>query len=362
MSASGGWRVETQVADVTPPSRTLLPLLRFTPTCPFHSLTSSCHALPRVAGLTGFGLVKAILSGDTVVVVGAAKPGSPPPEMQLSLSCLAAPRMSRHPEQKDELWGFASREFLRKIVIGRTVKFRVDYRSANGRAFATLWLPAEGTTVDPGAASLNMVMAASGMVRALISNEAKEKVPAEEVDAIQKAQAAAVANGYGVHSSAGAAGAEAGAIRDIKWNLSPEDATALAAECGPNTPLGAVVEQVISGSTYRIYIPEKEVMATFQLAALQCPRAGPASGAAPATTTAAGQPSQAKPPSAASAAAAAAGTGKGAGAPAAAGAAAAGPIDPIGAEAKAFVERLLLNRDVNVYIGGADKYGNLIGR
>jgi staphylococcal nuclease domain-containing protein 1 len=42
------------------------------------------------------GVVKEVLSGDTLVVMGAVK-GGPPPEKRITLSSLQAPRMVRHP-------------------------------------------------------------------------------------------------------------------------------------------------------------------------------------------------------------------------------------------------------------------------
>ena len=42
--------------------------------------------------MEGFGTVKEVLSGDTVVVMGQAKAG-PPPELKLTLASLQAPRI-----------------------------------------------------------------------------------------------------------------------------------------------------------------------------------------------------------------------------------------------------------------------------
>ena len=42
--------------------------------------------------MEGFGTVKEVLSGDTVVVMGASKSG-PPPELKLTLASLQAPRI-----------------------------------------------------------------------------------------------------------------------------------------------------------------------------------------------------------------------------------------------------------------------------
>jgi endonuclease YncB( thermonuclease family) len=134
-------------------------------------VTAVCDLRPTALGrsnvpiaLAGFATVKAVLSGDTVVLQGkATTAGAPPPEMQLSLSSLAAPRLSRHPEARDEPFGWASREFLRKALIGRPVRFRVDYKVEKiARSFATLWLTGpEG----PEAESVNLKVARAGWAR-----------------------------------------------------------------------------------------------------------------------------------------------------------------------------------------------------
>lgn len=52
--------------------------------------------------MRGFATVKAVTSGDTLVLHGDVKHGKPP-EMQLTLSSLMAPRMARGPAAKDEV-------------------------------------------------------------------------------------------------------------------------------------------------------------------------------------------------------------------------------------------------------------------
>lgn len=69
----------------------------------FRTVCLLLYTFVFVICFAGFGNVKAVLSGDTVVLLGAAKGSAPPPEMQLSLSHLSAPRVSRHPEAKDEV-------------------------------------------------------------------------------------------------------------------------------------------------------------------------------------------------------------------------------------------------------------------
>jgi len=69
----------------------------------FQSDTPPTRCVPAPLPPAGVGTVKAVLSGDTVVIVGNAKPGAAAPEIQLSLSHLKAPRLARGKEQKDEV-------------------------------------------------------------------------------------------------------------------------------------------------------------------------------------------------------------------------------------------------------------------
>ena len=62
----------------------------------------------------GVATVKAVLSGDTVLLMGrASAAGGPPPEIRLNLSSLLAPRLGRAEIGKlDEPWAWKSREAL----------------------------------------------------------------------------------------------------------------------------------------------------------------------------------------------------------------------------------------------------------
>ena len=50
----------------------------------------------------GKATIKAVLSGDTVVLMGTAVNG-PPPELTLTLASLQAPKLARNPEQSNEV-------------------------------------------------------------------------------------------------------------------------------------------------------------------------------------------------------------------------------------------------------------------
>ena len=102
------------------------------------------------------GLVKAVLSGDTIVVMGPSKgiksqphnmnplrhlspmrvnqrlrSGGPPPEKTLTLAGIIAPRLGRHYAKdesgmKDEPWAWESKEMIRKMCVGKAVSFRSE--------------------------------------------------------------------------------------------------------------------------------------------------------------------------------------------------------------------------------------------
>lgn len=57
-------------------------------------------------------------------VTGRSAPNGPPPELQLSLASLQAPKLGRGPGIADEPFAWDSREFLRKKCIGKQVRWK----------------------------------------------------------------------------------------------------------------------------------------------------------------------------------------------------------------------------------------------
>ncbi|RLM64504.1 hypothetical protein C2845_PM16G06490 [Panicum miliaceum] len=86
------------------------------------------------------GKVKAVPSGDTLVIMGSAKAEMLPPEKSITLSSIIAPRLALS-HGTDEPFAWDRREFLRKLCIGQDVKFKVDYIIAtSGREFGRVYL------------------------------------------------------------------------------------------------------------------------------------------------------------------------------------------------------------------------------
>ncbi|KAG5176046.1 hypothetical protein JKP88DRAFT_270898 [Tribonema minus] len=272
--------------------------------------------------------------------------GGPPPELQLSLSGLAAPKIGRGTGTTEEPWAWESREFLRQLTIGKQVAFKVDYKGGM-RTFGTVTMDNE---------SLNAVVAREGWAKV----NAREGDSATEAEELKRLGAAAEAARKGMYAGPGRG-------RDVKWSGVDTGALLQAHRCAP---LRVVIEHVRDGSSLRAYVVAESAMINFGLAGIACPRVNAPRVAPPAATP---------PPAAASSGeggeAATNGGGSGGGpAPgtAAAVAAAAPPAaaatvdqpEPFALEARHFVETRLLNREVDILLeasGGVDKYDNLYG-
>jgi staphylococcal nuclease domain-containing protein 1 len=71
------------------------------------------------------GKVKAVLSGDSLVVTSIHNASA---ERIISLAFVIAPHLRK---EGDEQWAFESRDFLRKLIVGKAVTFQVLYQIPN---------------------------------------------------------------------------------------------------------------------------------------------------------------------------------------------------------------------------------------
>ena len=116
------------------------------------------------------GVVKGVLSGDTLIIMGVPPPDfgrypittphaharlhftgadaskGPPPEKQISLTGVASPRLGNRNGTPDQPFAWAAREFLRKSVIGKRVTFRVESATPTGREMGAANLE-DGTSI-----------------------------------------------------------------------------------------------------------------------------------------------------------------------------------------------------------------------
>ncbi|SOV78214.1 tudor staphylococcal nuclease [Plasmodium sp. gorilla clade G3] len=86
------------------------------------------------------GIVKQVISADTYVLIGAKK-GGVSQERQINLACLQCPRLfmkSQNTEKVEEPFAWESREFIRKLIIGKNVSFCLEY-TYNNRQFCSVF-------------------------------------------------------------------------------------------------------------------------------------------------------------------------------------------------------------------------------
>ena len=298
------------------------------------------------------GRVKAVPSGDSLVVMAlTANKAGPPPERTITLSSLMAPKLARRDGQ-DEPFAWGSREFLRKLCIGKEVAFRVDYVVQQiGREFGSVFL---------GDKNLAMLVVAEGWAKVKEGKQGPQKAEASPYIAeLLRLQEQARTEGLGLHSKVPGAGEAS------KRNLPPSaignasnlDAVSLLAE-NKGRSMECIVEQVRDGSTVRAYLlPDFQFVQVF-VAGIQAPSVGrrPITSdivAEPETTSNKTNGDVSSEPRAplTSAQRILAST--------------ALPVevsaDPFALEAKHFTEIRVLHRDVRIVLEGNDKFSNLIG-
>ncbi|XP_057749157.1 ribonuclease TUDOR 1 [Arachis stenosperma] len=295
------------------------------------------------------GRVKAVPSGDCLVIVAltSSRPGALP-EKTITLSSLIAPRLARR-GGVDEPYAWESREFLRKLCVGKEVTFKIDYNVPSiNREFASVFL---------GDKNVAMLVVAAGWAK--IREQGQQKGEASPYLAeLLRLEEQAKQEGVGRwNKSPGAAEAS---VRNLPPSAigdpSNLDAMGLLA-ANKGKPMEGIVEQVRDGSTLRVYLlPEFQFVQVF-VAGIQSPQMGRKAASEPVVesevtadrTDSGDVPAESRAPltSAQRLAVSAA--------------VAESVADPFAHEAKFFTEMRVLNRDVRVVLEGVDKFSNLIG-
>ncbi|KVI06127.1 RNA-induced silencing complex, nuclease component Tudor-SN [Cynara cardunculus var. scolymus] len=238
--------------------------------------------MAQAAGNSGWlrGKVKAVLSGDTLVIMGFTK-AEIPPEKTVVLAHLSAPRLARRGGQ-DDPFAWESREYLRKLCIGKDVVFRTEYTIPNfSREFCSVFI---GTT------NVGNEVVTHGWAKV---KEAKGEVTPEHTELLRLEEQARQ-QGVGLwdrvsyclltqliasylvprHMSPGSVEA---AIRNLPPSAvgdpSNLDAMGLLAT-NKGKPMEAIVEQVRDGSSLRVYLlPGFQFVQVF-VAGIQSPSMG----------------------------------------------------------------------------------------
>lgn len=249
------------------------------------------------------GTVKSVLSGDTLVVRNAR--GA---ERTLSLAFINAPRL-----QSDEKSSFESREFLRKLLVGKVVRFSTLYSipqktGGSSREYAIISLQ--------GGEQLPDLVIREGWAALRDDADRKAELPgaADLLQKLEALEAHAKADEKGIWNTKQTRVESARDLPDAKQFAEDHKAQAI----------DAIVERVLSGDRLicRLLLsPTQNVQTTVLIAGLRSP------------TTARTNPSNGQTQ----------------------------PAEPYGNEAQAFVEGKLLQRNVRVRVLGVSPNNLLVG-
>eukprot|EP00124_Ichthyophonus_hoferi_P001257 Ihof_evm5s61 gene=Ihof_evmTU5s61 len=216
-------------------------------------------ASPAVPTAEQFGIVKEILSGDSIVIRGKPVKG-PPPEKTVQLAGIVAPRLARRPspnrpeEQKDEPFAWQAREALRHMLVGKQIKYVIEYTvPTTGRDFVRI------TTKDGKDVASEMV--AQGWLK--VRPQTNQQSTPEHDNLLHLEQIAQNA-GLGAWSKDPAVIAKA--VRNPQWNVDTDRSLVVSKH-----KYNAVVEQVRDGSTLRLFLLPDFKYITVQLAGIKTP-------------------------------------------------------------------------------------------
>lgn len=262
---------------------------------------------PRVESVRYPGIVRAVLSGDTIVVTKENTPEA----INLTLMGLKAPLLGKKSKDeitKDQPFAWESRDFLRKLLIGKSVVYRVEHEVGN-RTYGEVWLTEENVRtliVQKGWAEVT--------VRERKDKDGQIMEPRKEDQELLSIQEAAKSKKIGIWATS------TKNVRTVKYienNRETDPATLYAFfEKNKGKTLNGVVEQVKTGSTLKVYVPSTSDEFTVSLSGVHAPvyRFNDESGS-----------------------------------------------EPFSREAKFRTETYLLNRDVTVTLETMDKFNNFFG-
>ncbi|CAB4064975.1 SND1 [Lepeophtheirus salmonis] len=207
------------------------------------------------------GIVKQVLDGGSIVIRGQPRNG-PPPERTLALADIEAPRLARRPTinspnaTEDEPYAWEAREFLRKLLVGKSVLGTVNYTVPSGREYGVLLYGSDDPETATNAA---VTLLSAGLVK--IRDSCND-------DVLKEAFNSAKTQGKGIHCET----SPKEVVRQIVWDL--EDPRRLV-ESLNGKPCQSVIEHVRDGSTIRAFItpPGSDTFhhVTLMLSGVRCP-------------------------------------------------------------------------------------------
>ncbi|KAI9342546.1 hypothetical protein BDR26DRAFT_859151 [Obelidium mucronatum] len=218
-------------------------------------MTSTPSALPS----SGRAIVKSVLSGDGVVLRGRPVNG-PPPERILSFANVVAPRLGTASDpSKEETGAFESREYLRKLLIGKEVSFKVEYTTTtNNRDFGSLTLASPGVE---GETNVSRLLVKTGWVK--VKSAEGKRAPSDEHAVLLALEAAAQAGGLGIWNPRLVSRSASFNVVDVRQFL----------ESHKGVPVPAIVDQVRDANTIRLVLllPQLHQYVNINLTGIKAP-------------------------------------------------------------------------------------------
>jgi len=241
---------------------------------------------------SGFGVVRAVNSGDSVSIFETVRgpTGGYPPIRDIYLSNIQAPKLGYN-NGTDKPWAWESREFLRELCIGQKVKFTVEHKTANEN-------PREyGSVVTDSGTNLAEAIALAGWAEVRAPPEGKE-ARTEEHKTLLLNQEQAKEGKLGIWQDGEGSTGPSGKLNSLQFFDKHKE-----------KPVDAIIEYVRDANSYTVALKDTREKFNLRVAGVSAPRV----------------PSKAKQE-------------------------AGEKPEPVGLEAKFFIERHLLNRTVVVVI------------
>ncbi|CAH8577003.1 unnamed protein product [Schistosoma rodhaini] len=215
------------------------------------------------------GIVKQVLSGDTIMIRDRPING-PPPERTIILSNISCGRVARKPSTgvptgtSEDPFAWEAREFVRTLLIGKEVCYSIETEQPSGRKYGCVYV---GKNISGENVALSLVEQGLAEVRKLNPTvAAKNKVYQQLVTAQEQAKSL----GKGRWSP------NPPVTREILWSV--ENIRSFF-ESYKNRPLKAVVENVRDGCSVQVFIlpeslnerPNTFVYLTVTMSGIKCP-------------------------------------------------------------------------------------------
>ncbi|EUD67209.1 hypothetical protein C922_02359 [Plasmodium inui San Antonio 1] len=182
------------------------------------------------------GIVKQVVSADTYVLAGAKK-GGVAQERQVSLACIQCPRLfmkSQNVEKSEEPFAWESREFIRKMIIGKNVTFVVEY-IYNNRTYCSVFYEEQ---------NLSVMLLQRGYANLVSNKNVKTNVYADlESYYIEAKEKKVGIFGSNINSY----------VRNIVYSYNDKNENKKIYDLFLNKNLKCVVEHVRDGSNFRVY-------------------------------------------------------------------------------------------------------------